>query len=137
MFYNIPPLWSNHYFAFPLITQQKSAFLMFKIVISQRFKYIINKSWPSIANNWLKLKVFILGVVNASFKFEVSNFSVIATHSSVYVSFGSIDLVRIFPCLYLVTLFTETCWVRSDPSQTSDCLKKIEKGEAWTLGKFK
>ena len=33
-----------------------------------------------------------LGVINASF----SKFSVIATHSSVYVSFRSIDLVRIF-----------------------------------------
>ena len=33
-----------------------------------------------------------LGVVNASF----SKFSVIATHSSVYVSFGSVDLIRIF-----------------------------------------
>ena len=33
-----------------------------------------------------------LGVVNASF----SKFSVIATHFSVYVSFGSVDLVCIF-----------------------------------------
>ena len=137
MFHNIPPFWSNHYFAFPLITQQKSAFLMFKIAISQRFKYVINKPWPSIANNWLKLRVFILGVVNASFKFQVSNFSVIATQSSVYVSLGSVSLVRIFPRLHLVTLITETCRVRSDPSQTSDCLKKIQKAEAWTLGKFK
>ena len=41
-----------------------------------------------------------LGVVNASF----SKFSVIATHSSVYVSFGSVDLVCIFLDLFLVTL---------------------------------
>ena len=41
-----------------------------------------------------------LGVVNASF----SKFSVMATHSSVYVSFGSVDLVCIFLDLFLVTL---------------------------------
>ena len=41
-----------------------------------------------------------LGVVNASF----SKFSVIATHSSVYVSVGSVDLVRIFLDLFLVML---------------------------------
>ena len=38
------------------------------------------------------MQLYLLGVVNASF----SKFSVIATHSSVYVSFGSVDLVRIF-----------------------------------------
>ena len=42
----------------------------------------------------------MLGIVNASF----SKFSVIAPHSSVYVLFGSVDLVRIFLDLFLVML---------------------------------
>ena len=39
--------------------------------------------------------------------------------------------------LFLVTLFTETRWIRSDASQTLDCQKQMEKAEAWTSGKYK
>ena len=51
----------------------------FESIINEN-QYIINFPFHSLA------------VVNASF----SKFSVIASHSSVYVSFGSVDLVRIF-----------------------------------------
>ena len=61
----------------------------------------------------INVNVGRLGVVNASF----SKFSFIPTHSSAYVSLGSVDLVRIiFFDLFLVALFTETGWIRSDPS---------------------
>ena len=76
---------------------------------------------------------YLLGIVNAIF----SKFSVIATHSSMHISFGSVNLVLIFFYLFLVTLFTETRWIRSDSSQNSGCQKQMEKAEAWMSGKYK
>ena len=47
-----------------------------------------------------KLGDTFLGVVNAN----LSKFSVIATHSAVYVSFESVNVVLIFLDLFLVTV---------------------------------
>ena len=73
-----------------------------KVGISDHYHLVykmINKKHLEFKRKFMK-RLLSLGVVNASF----SRFSVIATDSSVYVLFGSVDLVRIFLDLFLVTL---------------------------------